>query len=379
MDLIDWYSEYRREVLDRIARELNVNITAAKRDHHSHRRPRPCGLTVHTGVGCPLSCLYCYIYDMGFTHKASTYPLNPESLIYAIATNKNILLGKDGTFLALGSVTEPFLNETKGYVIKLVKLIRSYLENPIQISTKMILSSREVLDLYKADSKLSILCTIVAFKSASRLEPLAPPVEERIKFLGRLVKAGFKPTLFIRPIIPGITDREINDILKLAFDAGVESVVFGTLRVTRSILEKLRIFPEVYEEIIRRLGRKPLTGNKQISIKGSDLKKKLVKLAREYGFKIYPSACAANVYIHGLHCYMCNFGPCGNINKLPEVDAKDIAEFIKWLSPSAKVSIRHDNFSIQILFDKNVNPRVKSVVKFVVSYAYKREVKIYAI
>ncbi|MEM4497864.1 MAG: radical SAM protein, partial [Nitrososphaerota archaeon] len=44
-------------------RELEV----ARRDPHARRLPRPCGLTVHTGLGCKFGCLYCYIYDMGFS------------------------------------------------------------------------------------------------------------------------------------------------------------------------------------------------------------------------------------------------------------------------------------------------------------------------
>ena len=36
----------------------------ALRDHHAKRPPRPCGITIHTGIGCPLGCAYCYIYDM---------------------------------------------------------------------------------------------------------------------------------------------------------------------------------------------------------------------------------------------------------------------------------------------------------------------------
>ncbi|MGC8994056.1 MAG: radical SAM protein, partial [Pyrobaculum sp.] len=35
---------------ERLARE---EILEARRDHHAKRPPRPCGITIHTGVGCP--------------------------------------------------------------------------------------------------------------------------------------------------------------------------------------------------------------------------------------------------------------------------------------------------------------------------------------
>ncbi len=44
------------KLASRVGRE---GLERAKRDSHSKRSPIPCGLTVHTGIGCGYGCVYC--------------------------------------------------------------------------------------------------------------------------------------------------------------------------------------------------------------------------------------------------------------------------------------------------------------------------------
>ncbi|RLG74264.1 MAG: radical SAM protein, partial [Thermoprotei archaeon] len=84
--------ELKKKIAEELENRLpSRSVLRARRDPHAKRRPRPCGITIHPGHGCPLKCLYCYIYDMGFTDKVVAYPLEPLELVYALAINPYVV------------------------------------------------------------------------------------------------------------------------------------------------------------------------------------------------------------------------------------------------------------------------------------------------
>ena len=112
--MVDLIEEFERklEVKLKLREMLAADAGIVEKDGHAHRIPRPCGLTIHTGLGCRFGCVYCYIYDMGFTYKPRPYHLTGLQLAYAVTTNPSIALGLNGTPMAFGSITEPFMDET---------------------------------------------------------------------------------------------------------------------------------------------------------------------------------------------------------------------------------------------------------------------------
>ncbi len=303
----------------------------ARRDHHARRRPIACGMTIHTGIGCSYGCLYCYVPDMGFPMKPKPYPLTGLQLVYALASNPYFVPGSYGTLLAFGSVTEPFLPETVGKALEYLRETSRWLGNPQQISTKSVLEDnllKEFLDA--AEERISVLISISTLRLANKLEPAAPNPAERFGFMRRLSEALRHVSLFLRPIIPGVTDRELDDILKAAAEAGAKAVIPGSLRVTPGILRRLkasRIVP--VDELLRRLPRSPRGPRDQVPLKMSDLKQLVARRAKRYGLHVLPSSCAANIEAHGLGCHACRWGPCGSKEALPRLDeegARDALE-----------------------------------------------------
>ena len=317
--------ERKRALSSRLKEILSQHeIEASRRDHHSLRLPRPCGLTVHTGIGCRFGCTYCYIYDMGFPYKPKPYPLSGDQLAYAISINPSVVIGADGTPIAFGAVTEPFLEETADKAIEYLDAIAGYLGNPIQFSTKAYLSDHLVGRIRKSVDQASALVTIVTLELYKILEPGAPTPEERLESIRRLSKAGIHTALFLRPIIPGISLEEIEEIISLALDAGAKGLVMGSMRVTEGIIERLRKAGYPYlEKIIERAPR-AVKGSKQITLKMDDLKRMVHRVAKRLDLEIYPSACAANMEAHKLSCHACRMGPCGNPENLPDFDLNEI-------------------------------------------------------
>ena len=224
--LVEALEEKERKRRELISRGIDVN--KAKRDWHAKREPRDCGITVHPGIGCDLGCIYCYIADMGFpTDRVEPYPLRGEELALALVLNPNVTPGPFGTYVAVGSVTEPFhpllVNKTAEYLAWL-----KWLGNYTQISYKMIMPEERLRRVAESsDERLSVLISITSLKKSKVLEPKLPPPESRLEMGRELLKYGKGVALFLRPIIPGITDSEAKEILELSISYGIRDVVLG--------------------------------------------------------------------------------------------------------------------------------------------------------
>ncbi len=345
------------------------SIARARRDHHSRREPRPCGMTIHTGVGCNLGCIYCYVPDMGFPMKPKPYPLSPLELAYALALNPYVF--PRYTLAAYGSVTEPFLPETREKAIEYIATVYKYLRLPSQVSTKIPLTSKEALALKKAEPNLSVLVTIITLNYHRILEPNAPSPLERLESIRILREHGLHVSLFMRPIIPGITDREAYKILALAAENKVNGVVLGSLRVTPGILKRLGAKGYNIAEITRRLPRKPRNNRDQVTINSSDLKKRIEEYARTLKVKVYPSACAANIEAHKLLCYACRLGPCGS-DKLPIAKDKWVIDLIEYLNGSADY-VEVTNSSVRVRGLRFRDERLKRVFKHFIIAVLRRK------
>lgn len=333
-DLVARVLELKAKVRSSLERVLSrQELEESSRDSHARRKPLPCGMTIHTGVGCGYGCLYCYVYDMEFPARPSPYPLSGPQLAYALVLNPYVVPGEYGTLLAFGSVTEPFAEVSIARALEYFRYLRDYLGNPQQVSTKSP-PPNHLAEEFKAsaDPRVDVLVTVTTLKHWRVLEPGAPNPTERFERASELVKMGVCVTLFLRPVIPGVTDREVGEILDTALSYGIRRVVPGTLRVTPRILARLSSAGVVdVGEVRRRLPRYPRGSGDQVTIRGSDLKELAAREAARRGMEVFPSSCASNVSSHGQSCAACPIGPCGDVDKLPEVSERGTAEASKVL------------------------------------------------
>jgi len=330
------------------------SIKRAINDYHARRPPRPCGLTVHSAVGCPLRCNYCYIQDMGFDFiQARPYALRGVELAYALISNKYFIPGLEGTYLPFGSISEPFLSNVIDRTLEYMTHISRYLGNPMQFSTKMFLSEAIVRRLKSIDAPISPLITIVATRTSKILEPNAPPVSRRLESIRVLRAHGFYPILFLRPLIPGVSLEEIEEVIEVSKEAGAIGVVVGNLRVTQTILSRLKRAGFNLSELLKVIPR-TLKEGQQLSIAYS-LKDEVLRLAKEKGLIALKSACCANAlniflskgvrvpcanvcYVEKVFCTNC---PVECEKHIPDIELEDVSYGIRNL-------FKINNFSINI-------------------------------
>jgi DNA repair photolyase len=334
LGVVNEIQSLKRKIASSIRENLsNHEVEEAARDYHAKRAPRPCGITVHPGVGCTYECKYCYVYDMGFNNVVKPYPLSGLQLIYALLSNKYFIPGTRGTYIAIGSVTEPFHPLLMGKTLEYIECIYKYLGNPTQFSTKQYIDKSIADKIYKATAgKISPLITIVTLKMHRELEPKQSTPERRLETIKNLRDAGLKPFLFLRPIIPGLTEYEYRELIDLALEYGVEGVVAGSLRVTKRTIDYLRDAGLDVREVLRRI-KTPIEKMKpgiQYDVYTSDIKSEIARYARSKGLIFYPSACMANLHTHGLNCWkMClqyGVSPCN----LEKPSSESIAEILGW-------------------------------------------------
>jgi DNA repair photolyase len=274
-------------------------IRRARRDHHSRRKPIQCGLTVHPGNDCAYSCVYCYILDMGFKfQRPKPCKLSPEELALALLYNLNFNPGRDGTYIAIGSIIEPFQPELRSLTIRYIKELAK-LGNPIQFSSKSHITSGDAHDISSSCNWISPLITILTLEEskAHLLEPLAPAPVKRLDTISHLARAGLKPFLFLRPILPGVVmAEERENLINEAINHGAKGVVLGNLRVSRRIIEAMKKRKLDVSEIIK---RSKLIDDKQRPISVSDLE---IEIESEFGSRItmFRRSCCASAYSAGL-------------------------------------------------------------------------------
>jgi len=380
---------YRREFLklELEAKLPEESATRARNDYHARKPPRPCGFTVHSVLGCTFACNYCYLPDMGISFSsASPYGLRGEEITYALLSNSYFLPGRLGSLIAVGSVGEPFVDE-KGSrkTLEYLAAFSKYLGNPVQFSTKALLSEEHVRALAAMKLPLSPLVTVISLQNHKVLEPHAPSPEERFLTIKRLRQSGLKPILFLRPLIPGVNLDDVEDIIVEAKNSGAVGVVVGGFRATATNLTRLKKLGVNLSEVEARIKKPPQRGE-QVPLSMEDLKRKVLNVAREKGLVPFLSACCANNFtaylrdslrapcpgldfIEGKFCTEC---PVGCPRQKTEVDPEEVKSVVKRFTGGGELEVTVDDR--YIVLSRLMKRKLKPVHKHLLEVGYRRRV-----
>ncbi len=107
--------------------------------------------------------------------------------------------------------------------------------HPVGIATKGTLVERDVdiLSDLAADGLATVGITVTTLDAplARALEPRVPLPQRRIQTMRRLAEAGIPVRVMLSPVVPGLTDHEIEAILAAAREAGARSASWAMLRL----------------------------------------------------------------------------------------------------------------------------------------------------
>ena len=215
-------------------------------------------------VGCLHGCVYCYA---NFMRRFSGHMRDPWDSFVDVKVNLIDVLAKElpksaGGSVWLSSVCDPYQQPESKYQLtrKAIELLSKYPKFTISILTKNTLVLRD-LDLLKPiRDRVDVGFTITTFNDdAQRIfEPHASPVKDRVEAAKQLADVGVSTWVFIAPMLPYVTEIDLEDGLRCSRDAGVKKLMSDRYNARGSVItQTLRAYkswkPDCDLEHIRQL------------------------------------------------------------------------------------------------------------------------------
>ena len=195
--------------------------------------------------GCEHGCLYCYARP-SHAWLGLSPGLDFETRLIARPDAATVLereLAKPGyrvAPLALGTNTDPWQPIEGQYRItrRVLEVLRDW-HHPVTITTRGTLIERD-LDILapmaaQGLAEVGISLTTLDADLARAMEPRAPSPARRLAMIRALAGAGVPVRVMMAPVIPGLTDHEVEPLLAAAREAGARTAWWSLLRLPHEV------------------------------------------------------------------------------------------------------------------------------------------------
>ncbi len=227
----DWLDA--REGIDGDAPRLRTEVTVERPKtiiNHVRSPDIPFDRSVNAYRGCEHGCIYCFARPTHAFHNLSP-GLDFESKLFAKPDAPALLraeLSRKGYSpapLALGTNTDPYQPmEARFRITRGILEVLSEFGHPVTITTK---SARVVRDLdilgpMAARGLAAVMLSVTSLDPviARTLEPRASTPARRLQAIRELSAAGEPVFSSVSPVVPPITDHEIDQIVGAVADVG---------------------------------------------------------------------------------------------------------------------------------------------------------------
>lgn len=217
--------------------------------------------------GCEHGCIYCYARP---THAYLNLSpgLDFETRLIArpgIAAVLEEELRKPAYTvqpLAIGTNTDPYQPVERDYgIMRAVLQVLAAFRHPVWITTRGTTIERDI-DLIaplaaQGLAAVSVSVTTLDADLARRMEPRAPAPQRRLQMIGRLARAGIPVRIQVSPLIPALTDHELEAVMEAGRDAGASYANSIPLRLPLEVADLFRRWIETTfpERAARVMGR----------------------------------------------------------------------------------------------------------------------------
>ncbi len=195
--------------------------------------------------GCEHGCVYCYArnsheywgYSAGLDFESRiVVKKNAPALLRKFFDNKNW----EPACISLSGNTDCYQP-----IERRMKITRALLEicleyrNPVGIITKnaLVLRDLDILQEMAGMNLVRVFTSITSMDEGLRqvMEPRTASYKSRFKVLETLSKAGVPTGVMNAPLIPGLNDMHMHDVLKAASEAGAKWAGYTVVRLNGAI------------------------------------------------------------------------------------------------------------------------------------------------
>jgi len=236
-----WYQDpdlpvLRTHVRDEIARTV---ISRNKSPDLSFDR------TINPYRGCEHGCIYCFARP-SHAYLGLSPGLDFETQLVA-RPNAPALLRKElsnpryiPATIAIGTNTDPYqpIEKTREIMRAILAVLRDF-NHPVAIVTKGTLIERDTDILGDMAARglvrVGVSITTLDPKTSRAMEPRVPSPAARLRTIRRLTDAGIPVRVMVAPVVPALTDHELEAILTAAHAAGAVAASSIVLRLPREV------------------------------------------------------------------------------------------------------------------------------------------------
>ncbi len=191
--------------------------------------------------GCEHGCIYCYARPShGYLNLSPG--LDFETRLFAKPDAAQLLRAElarpsyQCSPIALGSNTDPYQPiEREWQITRQVLEVLAECKHPLSIVTKSALVERDLdlLTRLARDDLVQVFISVTTLDAAlaRKLEPRASSPRRRLQAVRRLNEAGVPCGVMVAPVIPFLTDAELESILQAAHEHGARSTAYTLLRL----------------------------------------------------------------------------------------------------------------------------------------------------
>lgn len=195
--------------------------------------------------GCEHGCVYCFARPT-HAYMGLSPGLDFEAKLFAKTGAAELLErelsapGYQCKTIAIGTNTDPYQPIEKQHrIMRSILEVLARADHPVGIVTKSHLVTRDIDILApmarKGLVKVALSVTTLDRQLARSMEPRAATPERRLEAIRELSEAGIPTSVMVAPIIPGLTDSEIETILTRAHAMGAREAGYILLRLPHEV------------------------------------------------------------------------------------------------------------------------------------------------